>query len=574
MRRAKAVTSKRVAVIGAGWAGCAAAVELSLRGHQVTLLEAARMPGGRARALRQRPNDMPGAGGHADSVTVGCGADVVDLAGGAHDAGRAHAAGVVTPTIADDDWTRHLDNGQHILLGAYTETLRLMRAIGVDMKTGLLRLPLQMRYPPGSGGMDFIAPRLPAPLHLLVALLRTQGLARADKLALARFSSLARWIDWRLNQDCTVTQLLERFNQTDRLTLLLWRPLCLAALNTPPERASAQVFLNVLRDSLGARRAASDMLLPRTDLSLLFPQPALRFVERRGGRVHYGARVQSLSKSAGGWQLVLAGAGSGAAVEAVGPRANGSNTSLHRGMGAQGQDNGRALEAQFDAVVLATPVAETRRLLAPFAVAIAVAADTGRKGHTGHAGHSGHTAHAAQTPRTSDSRGSPQSAETVHPSALELANEPITTCYLRYAATVRLQLPFYALLDAPALEHWGQFVFDRGHLDAAQAGILAVVISASSEAVGLDHRTLGAAVARQMASAFNDAALAAPLHIRIVSEKRATFSCTPGLLRAATESGIDNLLLAGDHVASDYPATLEGAVRSGVNAARAIDQDR
>ena len=106
---------------------------------------------------------------------------------------------------------------------------------------------------------------------MVVALLRASGLARADKLALARFSTTARWMGWQLHTDCSVAELLERFDQTERLIRLMWRPLCLAALNTPPERASAQVFLNVLRDSLGAGRRASDMLVPRTDLSSLVP---------------------------------------------------------------------------------------------------------------------------------------------------------------------------------------------------------------------------------------------------------------------------------------------------------------
>ncbi|MBC7512944.1 MAG: FAD-dependent oxidoreductase [Herminiimonas sp.] len=456
MKTRKSETVKAVAVVGAGWAGCAAAVELTLRGHRVTLLEAARIPGGRARGLRQTAGTAP---------------------------------------VVSDDWTDRLDNGQHILLGAYTETLRMMRAVGVDIEASLLRLPLQMRYPPGTGGMDFVAPRLPAPFHLLVALLRTRGLARADKLALARFSSLARWIGWRLNQDCTVVQLLERFNQTERVTLLLWRPLCLAALNTPPERASAQVFLNVLRDSLGARRSASDMLLPRTDLSQLFPQPAARLVERHGGQVHYGVRVQAV-------------------VQAIGRRR------LDTGTAALQQSEGG-----FDAVVLATPAAETLRILTPLSV------DT---------------------------------------AAMASACEPITTCYLQYAPTLSLPLPFYALQDVPALAHWGQFVFDRGQLDTAQAGLLAVVISASVQAVALDHPALGAAIALQLATVFGEPMLAAPARIKIISEKRATFSCTPGLARAPCASGIDGLLLAGDHVASDYPATIEAAVRSGIDAARAI----
>ena len=445
-----------VAVIGAGWAGCAAAVELTQRGHRVTLLEATRIAGGRARGLRQAAGALP---------------------------------------AAVDAWADRLDNGQHILLGAYTETLRLMRTVGVDIDAGLLRLPLQMRYPPGSGGMDFIAPRLPAPLHLLGALLRTRGLGRADKLALARFSSLARWIGWRLNHDCTVAQLLERFNQTERVTTLLWRPLCLAALNTPPDRASAQVFLNVLRDSLGARRSASDMLLPRVDLSQLFPQPAARFVAAHGGLVRYGMRVRAITRVDTRW-----------CVDA-------------------GTANAEENLTDFDAVVLATPVAETARLLAPLGVAGA---------------------------------------------ALPHTHEPITTCYLQYAPTLALALPFYALRDDADHAQWGQFVFDRGQLDAAQAGLLAVVISASTQAVALDHATLGAAVAQQLATVFNDPAMAAPVRIRIISEKRATFSCTPGLVRAVGASGTDGLVLAGDHVASDYPATLEAAVRSGVDAARLI----
>jgi len=228
-------TSRSVAVIGAGWAGCAAAVELAQAGYKVTLLEAARTLGGRARRV---------------------------------DTDRAH-----------------LDNGQHILLGAYSETLRLMQLAGIERDQALLTLPLQMRYPPNTGGMDFVAPSLPlpAPLHLLAALFKAQGLTGEDKLSLGRFTTSARWMGWQLHNDCSVSELLERFDQTPRLIELMWRPLCLAALNTPPERASAQIFLNVLRDSLGARRRASDMLLPCTDLSKLFPEAATAYIEARGG---------------------------------------------------------------------------------------------------------------------------------------------------------------------------------------------------------------------------------------------------------------------------------------------------
>ena len=456
--------SRQVAVIGAGWAGCAAAVELSLRGHRVHLVESSRLLGGRAR--------------------------------GQHQLVPATSAAPAAPDA--DAWEDSLDNGQHLLLGAYSESLRLMRVVGVDTAASLLRLPLQMRYPAGSGGMDFLTARLPAPLHLLLALWRTTGLARTDKMALARFSTTARWIDWRLNDDCSVDQLLDRFDQTDRVCALLWRPLCLAALNTPSDRASAQVFLNVLRDSLGARRTASDMLIPRVDLSTLFPTPAARFVQAHGGTVHAGTRITALTRHGDCWRL-----GCGTAAEDQFPATG------------------------FDAVILATPLAETARLLHDWSDGAA---------------------------------------------AFDFSYEPITTCYLQYSQDTVLPQPLHALIDNPASGCWGQFVFDRGQLDAAQAGLLAVVVSAAADAVALGHAALAHALADQLAAAFGNPALSLPRRVRVITEKRATFACTPGLQRPPMATGIDGLLRAGDYVDSPYPATIEAAVRSGVAAARMISK--
>jgi squalene-associated FAD-dependent desaturase len=396
----------------------------------------------------------------------------------------------------------HLDNGQHILLGAYSETLRLMKLTGVERDKALLTLPLQMRYAPGSGGMDFAAPALPlpAPLHLVAALLRAKGLQRADKLSLARFSSAARWMGWRLNNDCSVSELLERFDQTPRLIQLMWRPLCLAALNTPPERASAQIFLNVLRDSLGARRRASDMLLPRVDLSALFPDAASAYVEAHGGTVRTGAKVQALRSIEGRlWQLDI----SGAAV-------------------------GGTWSTYFSGVVVATGASQAATLLHDISEA-----DT--------------TAVCAQL--------------------TAFTPEAITTCYLQYDAATRLDLPFYALLDDPHNHQYGQFVFDRGQLDAAQAGLLAVVISVSGPAADQPQELLAEALAVQLAVVFQRPELGRPIWFKVITEKRATYACAPGLVRPSNASGLPGLAIAGDYTAGDYPATLESAVRSGVAAA-------
>lgn len=433
---------RKIAVIGGGWAGCAAAVELARANCQVTLFERARILGGRARA--------------------------VELHG------------------------RMLDNGQHILLGAYSETLRLMKTVGIAEQRAFLRLPLQMRYAGGDDGMDFFAPRLPAPLHLLVALVRAKGLTRDDKLALARFSTSARWIDWRLHADCTVSELLERFDQTERLVRLMWRPLCIAALNTPPERASAQVFLNVLRDSLGASRRASDMLVPRANLSALFPDGAGAFVTTHGGHVAIGCAVEKIERGDSGWQLGLR------------------------------REDEEAGFFEFDALIIATPPDRAAELLA----------------------------------------GLPG---VVHPG--DFAYEPITTCYLQYDPSVRLTLPFYALADDAQANAFGQFVFDRGHLDAGQAGLLAVVVSASKPAIALGSR-LADALAAQLAKSLAMPMLSQPTWSKIITEKRATFACHPDIKRPPSATGCVGVYLAGDYIACDYPATLEAAVRSGVQAAR------
>lgn len=433
---------RRVAIIGGGWAGCAAAVEIAVQGAAVTLFEAARTLGGRARA--------------------------VDVDG------------------------RLLDNGQHILLGAYSESMRLMRRVGIDPDKAMLRLPLQMRYPDGTG-MRFVTPRLPAPLHMLAGLIGATGLTGADKMALARFSTTARWMDWRLNEDCTVAELLDRFDQTDRLTQLMWRPLCIAALNTPPERASAQVFLNVLRDSLGARRAASDMLIPRVDLTALFPERAGAFIELHGGNVQCGTMVRRILRDGIRWRLETGGQMEGG--------------------------------ESFDAVVVATLPAAAAALLEGVADIPALAA---------------------------------------------FDYEPITTCYLQYTHDLRLEHAIHALVEQPDRDEWGQFVFDRGLLDPRRAGLLAVVVSASREAIAPGHDALAASMAMQLARAFRRPDLEVPQWSKVITEKRATFSCRPGLARPENGTGVTGLFLAGDYTACDYPATLESATRSGVLAARAL----
>ena len=238
-----AASKRRVAVIGGGWAGCTAALTLAEAGVPVTLYEASRTLGGRARA--------------------------VELEGMA------------------------LDNGHHILLGAYAQTLQLIgRLQPAAADAGLWRLPLALKQPPD---FSLACPAFPAPLNLLAGLLGAHGLGWKEKLA------AARWAHATLNgvemQDGASVSELTR-NQPEKLNRLLWHPLCVSALNTPPDAASARVFRDVLRAAFGGRREHSDLLLPRRDLGALLPAPATARLLDLGGEVRLASRVSTIDATA------------------------------------------------------------------------------------------------------------------------------------------------------------------------------------------------------------------------------------------------------------------------------------
>ena len=366
------------------------------------------------------------------------------------------------------------DNGQHILIGAYVETLRLMKDVGVDVEAALLRLPLALRFPDGSG---LALPRWPAPLDAVAGILAARGWLWADKFSLLKVA-----LGWRLaGFACEPFESVKVVCRglTPGAMALLIEPLCVSALNTPAERASGQVFLRVMRDALFAHSGGSNLLLPRVDLSALLPDAALAWLAARGGATRLGARVRAMALAASGWRV-----------------------------------DGEA----FDAVLLACPSTEAARLV----------------------------------------EGSGIAAGAWTAEARALPHEALTTVYL-HACDARLPEPMLALhsnADEPA-----QFVFDRARL-GGPAGLLAFVISASiGDGESLTRQVLAQA-ARQLG-------LAGLQPVRTIVEKRATFACAPGLCRPAGRIAA-GLFACGDYIAGPYPATLEGAVRSGLKAARAL----
>lgn len=244
----------RVAVIGGGCAGLATATRLVQQGLDVTLYESSPHLGGRARGL---------------------------------------------------DWKgQRLDNGQHILLGAYCDTLGLMQLAGIDMDQALLRLPLQLEM---YGRFRLKAHTwLPAPLHILAGLLTASGLSWHERFSAIRFMVWLRLTGFQLKQDLPLAELLAQRSQPGRVTRWLWEPLCLAALNTPLGTASAQVFLNVLRDSFAKAKSDSDMLLPRQDLSAMLAEPLAAYIRSQGGHIRLGCAVTGITRTRHGFEVQTA----------------------------------------------------------------------------------------------------------------------------------------------------------------------------------------------------------------------------------------------------------------------------
>ena len=425
-------------VVGAGLAGLACAIMLQQAGHNITIIEATSNSGGRARTIR-----------FGDSL---------------------------------------VDNGQHILIGAYSETLKLIELLKISASTVLTKMPLCLRLINSQDNMTLSLPNIASPLHLLGGLYCAKGLTCSEKLSITRLFVKLYRINFSLPEDMTVLSALQQLSQQKSLLEKFWQPIALAALSTPIAIASANVFFRVLQDTFTGKASNANWLFPCQDLGKLLPEPALNFLIANNAAIIFDQAITSLSYQGN------------RCIDVV------SKTKR---------------KWQADNIVLATPAWMSAKLLATSSSNAPLAADL---------------------------------------TALEYTM--ITTIYFLFAQPIALEYPLLGLLDGPL-----QWLFDRRI--AAQPHILSAIITGNDQNQWT-HATLQQAAIKQLARHLPN--MPKIIDIKIIREQKAAFSCTPQAqkLRPQNTTNIKNLFLAGDYTHSNYPATIEGAIRSGIACATAV----
>lgn len=241
--------SPNVVVIGGGVAGLTAAVDLTSHGHSVLLIEQKEHCGGR------------------------------------------------TYSFVHDKTGDDVDNGQHLMMGCYHATLRFLGTIGALPRISIQKnLSVSFRHPE-QGASTLRALSLPAPLHLLVGLLRLKSLSLIQRIRLLRVG--ATLVSYSSNEEerlrsMTVSQWLDSLGQPEENKRYLWDILAIGTLNDSPSVVSAALFVRVLRSAFLGTRSDSSMVIPMKGLSRIFVDSAVDYLAKHGGRVILGRGISAL----------------------------------------------------------------------------------------------------------------------------------------------------------------------------------------------------------------------------------------------------------------------------------------
>jgi squalene-associated FAD-dependent desaturase len=448
----------RAVVIGGGLAGITAAIALAKANHEVTLLEA-----------------KPRLGG-------------------------------ATMSFTRDDLV--IDTGQHVFLRCCTAYRGLLDRLGMAAHA-----PLQPRF-----DITVVAPgkkavmkrrRLPAPLHMLPALLGYPFLNFSERMRLSLAALAFRRLDERdpRTDELSLGDWLQAHGQDERTRRVLWDLFSVSSLNVPGDDASLALAAVVVKTGLLGDADAADIGVPALSLGELHGAAAARLLGRLGATVRLQTKVAGIEPKGEGEFLV-------------------------RLAGSEAEDGDAGEDLLADAVVLAVPHEQAARLIPAGALP----------------------------------------AETVDGWA-GLGAAPIVNVHVIYDRKV-MDAPFAAAVDSPV-----QWVFDRtrisGMHERGDAGqYLAISLSAADEYANQPVAELREKFVPALAELFPAAREATVTEFFVTREKRATFRQVPGTakLRPQAATGMGGLVLAGAWTDTGWPDTMEGAVRSGLNAVIALHE--
>jgi squalene-associated FAD-dependent desaturase len=465
-----------VAILGGGLAGLAAAVALCQRGLRVELFEARQKLGGRA------------------------------------------------GSYVDKDCDQLVDHCQHVAMGCCTNFLDFCR------QTKLLGLLTRHRrlhfFGPDGSRCDFQAtPLLPAPLHLVPALLAQKYLSPADRRAIATaMLRLARLSPADGEADPTIGQWLRDQRQSASAIEHFWQVVLVSALGESLDRASLAAARKVFVDGFIAARGAYEVLTPDVPLGELYDERLAVWLRMRGVTIHFGSPVtQIIERNSFRYQSSQ--------------ERNGFRSTL----GVTFKDGA---QREFDFVIAAVP---WRRLPEVLSAELA-----------------------AKMP------DAVTAARTIEPS-------PITGIHLWF------DRPITDLPHAVLVGRLVQWMFAKFGARNAECGVghradiphsplripqwyYQVVVSASRNLAGRERDGVLREVLGDLNAVFPPSREAKLVRWQMVTDQEAVFSVRPGLsrVRPPQRTAVPNLFLAGDWTATGWPATMEGAVRSGYLAAEAL----
>jgi len=424
-------------VVGAGWAGLSCAYELCKAGHKVTILEAAPQIGGRARAIKYR--------------------DLI------------------------------LDNGQHVGIGAYQQMRQLISELGLQEQQLFKILPQQLIMH-GDRNFSLRFAELPPPFNVLIGVIFKSHWPWAFKIQLCKFAYQIKKVNFKLETDSNILECLKSYHQSIEIIKAFWEPLAVAIMSTPLHTASAQIFLNVLRQVFDASNHNSNWLLPTVDLSSILPNHLAHYLQQSGSRIECNQLADRIQIH------------------------NCKSGSVYTGN----------TEWQAEHIVLAIPPWQAKIMLQPFPELL------------------------------------------VNYEALNFFKfEAITTIYYIFDQPIQLPYPLLGILNAIC-----QWVFDRGV--TGQPNVLSAIITGQDRVKDYARSNLQKDVFQEILRHFPW--LPEPTYCKVICEKRAAFSCDVAIqqYRPTPNTALKNLWLCGDYLQTGLPATLEGALLSGKNTARAL----